>query len=152
MSMSVQLALDNDGFLRRECPHCEGQFKWHDGPANEEAEHADAPVTYYCPRCGEPAPPDHWWTTAQLDYLQAMAAPMIMRQVQDEIGDALRGSKNLTYRPGDGGDLPDTPGALTELDDMRIVTSPCHDYEPVKVPEDLSGPLHCLVCGNAFAV
>ena len=152
MSMSVQLPLDTDGFLRRECPHCERQFKWHDGPANEEAEQAPAPVTYYCPLCGEPAPLDHWWTTAQLDYIQGMAAPMIMRQVQDEIGNALRGSKNVTFQPGDGGYFPDAPGALTEPDDMRIVASPCHDYEPVKVPKDVDGPLHCLLCGKAFAV
>ncbi|GAA4758300.1 hypothetical protein GCM10023328_47500 [Modestobacter marinus] len=152
MSMSVSLPLDNDGFLRRECPNCEREFKWHNGPANEEAETADVPVTYYCPLCGEPAPPDHWWTTAQLDYMQEMATPMIMRQVSDVLGDALRGSKHVTYKAGDGSDLPDPPSALSEPDDMRIVASPCHDYEPVKVPDDADGPLHCLVCGSAFAV
>lgn len=150
--MSVSLPLDNDGFLRRECPNCEAEFKWHDGPANDEAEHADAAVTYYCPLCGEPAPPDHWWTRTQLDYMQEMAAPMIMGQVEDEIESALRASKHITYKPGDGSDFPDTPIALVEPDDMRIVASPCHDYEPVKVPEDVDGPLHCLVCGGAFAV
>lgn len=152
MSMSVPIPLDSEGFLRRECPHCEAEFKWHSGPANDEAEHADAAVTYYCPLCGEPAPPDHWWTTAQLDYMQGMATPMIMRQVQEQIGDALHGNKHMTYKAGDQSDVPDTPSALTEPDDMRIVASPCHDYEPVKVPEDVDGPLHCLVCGRAFAV
>jgi hypothetical protein len=150
--MSVSLPLDNDGFLRRECPHCEAEFKWHNGPANEEAEQAESAVTYYCPLCGEPAPADHWWTTTQLDYMQEMATPMILRRFQDELGNALRGSKHLTYKPGDGSDYPDTPSALVETDDMRIVASPCHDYEPVKVPEEVDGPLHCLVCGAAFAV
>lgn len=152
MSMSVSLPLDSDGFIRRECPKCEREFKWHEGPANEEAEHADVPVTYFCPLCGEPSPPDHWWTTAQLDYMQEIATPMIMRQVSAAIGDALSGSKYLTYRPGDESDLPAPPGALTEPDDMRIVTSPCHAYEPVKVPDDSDGPLYCLICGQTFAV
>ncbi|WP_198597955.1 hypothetical protein [Blastococcus atacamensis] len=77
---------------------------------------------------------------------------MIIRQLSDEIGNALRGNKHLTFKPGDGRDVPDPPSALTERDDMRIVASPCHDYEPVKVPDDVDGPLHCLVCGNAYAV
>jgi hypothetical protein len=33
-----------------------------------------------------------------------------------------------------------------------IVASPCHAYEPVKVPEAATGPLHCLVRGQPFAV
>jgi hypothetical protein len=35
---------------------------------------------------------------------------------------------------------------------MMIVISPCHSYEPVKVPEATEGPLHCLICGTPFAV
>ncbi len=152
MSTSVSLPLDNDGFLRRECPHCESEFKWHNGPANEEAEQVDAPVAYYCPFCGEPAPPDHWWTQTQLGYMQEMAAPAIMRQIQDEIGNELRCSKYFTHKPGDESDFPDTPSALVEPDDMHIINSPCHDYELLKVPEGVDGPLHCLICGSPFAV
>jgi hypothetical protein len=51
-----------------------------------------------------------------------------------------------------GLDTPGVPMALTELDDMVIVTSPCHSYEPIKVPEDMPGTVHCLVCGEAFAI
>jgi hypothetical protein len=151
MSMSVSLPLDSDGFLRRECPRCEGEFKWHDGPATEEAEEAEVATTYYCPLCGEPAGPDEWWTTAQLEYMQGVAAPMIVQQVQDSIADALRGSKHLSFKPGNDS-YPDAPNALTEPDDMRIVASPCHAYEPVKVPDDATGPSHCLICGSQFAV
>lgn len=39
IKVSVPIPRDADGFIRRECPHCIRQFKWHDGPANEEAEH-----------------------------------------------------------------------------------------------------------------
>lgn len=149
--MSVSLPLDSDGFLRRECPHCEGEFKWHNGPANEEAEQAEVPVTYYCPLCGQSAGPDAWWTQAQLDYMQGMATPVIMQQIQDGIADALRGNKHVSFKPGNER-FPDGPDALTEPDDMRIVASPCHDYEPVKVPDEANGPLHCLICGSAFSV
>lgn len=151
MQIPLALPLDSDGFLRRECPTCERQFKWHDGPANEEAEaHTDPPV-YYCPLCGASAGPDSWWTTEQSEYARGIAMPVALQSVQDEIANALRGSKYLTYKPGTP-DLPDVPASLTEPDDMVIVASACHDYEPIKIPEDASGPFHCLICGAAFAV
>lgn len=28
MSTSTSVPLDSDGFMRRECPNCEQQFKW----------------------------------------------------------------------------------------------------------------------------
>ena len=50
MDFQVSLPLDSDGFLRRECPHCMQEFKWHHGPANEEAETANEPAA-----CGSDA-------------------------------------------------------------------------------------------------
>lgn len=152
MDIPITLPLDSDGFLRRECPHCEQQFKWHHGPANEEAERCEDPPAYYCPLCSQPAGHDSWWTQEQVAYTEGLATPAAMRYVQDELAAAFRGNKNLRFAPGTGRDLPDVPASLTEPDDMRIVASPCHGYEPVKVPDDSSGTLYCLLCGTAFAV
>jgi len=35
---------------------------------------------------------------------------------------------------------------------MLIVESPCHPWEPVKIPQQRadSGPLYCLVCGETY--
>lgn len=49
-------------------------------------------------------------------------------------------------------DRPEPPGALVDPDDMEIIASPCHSYEPVKVSESADRPFHCLVCGMPFAV
>jgi hypothetical protein len=75
-----------------------------------------------------------------------------LRFVADEIAAAFRGNKHLTFRPGSGTDVPDVPASLSEPDDMRIVVSPCHSYEPIKVPDHLSGPFRCLIYGAAFAL
>ena len=45
---------DVDGFVRRECPNCARQFKWHDGPANEDAEDQPVPATYTAPSADNP--------------------------------------------------------------------------------------------------
>jgi hypothetical protein len=148
---SVSLPLDNDGFLRRECPHCEQEFKWHHGPANEEAESQPPFETYFCPRCGQPAGPDSWWTQDQLHIIEA-AQSAVVNQV---LGDAFKGFRNSKHVKVslEGFDTPDKmPEPLVEPDDMEIVTSPCHAWEPVKVPDSAPGPLYCLVCGSAFAL
>lgn len=142
MDMSITLTLDSDGFLRRECPNCRQQFKWHHGPANAEAEQMPDPDLYFCPLCGEPAPDGEWWTADQLDYMERLAAPAILSELQDELARALGTSKLMKVSVAtDVGDGP--PAMPVEPDDMWIVTSPCHSYEPVKVPERVA-PAHSL--------
>lgn len=152
--MEISLPLDSDGFLRRECPHCEREFKWHDGPANEEAEqHPDAD-THYCPLCGEPAPKDAWWTQAQLDLVENATERYIGGELDEMfkgLESSTRGNKFVQFKAGSS-DVPDPSDPLVEPDDMLMVSSPCHAWEPIKIPEDHSGPVHCLVCGAAFAV
>lgn len=135
--MNVPIPLDDDGYLRRECPTCEQQFKWHHGPVDAADE--PEPHEYYCPLCGVPAGTDQWWTKEQIDYAQGRAMPEILAQLSNEIGLRIEPTTNV-------------PAAMTESNDMDIVQSPCHPYEPIKIPADHTQPLHCLVCGAAFAV
>ena len=90
ISIPIELPLDSDGFLRRECPTCGGQFKWR----SDEAETSDnTPVEqYFCPLCGVAAGLDQWWTPEQLDYAEASAAssPEVDTLIQDLIGDSLK--------------------------------------------------------------
>lgn len=153
MSTSMRIPLDSDGFLRRECPNCEREFKWHINDDDSGSEPVDQ---YYCPLCGRPSGLDQWFTRAQLEHAQARVMPEAMDMVRDALDDAFkksfRGSKSVSYKPGkrDYSDLP-TPAALHEPDDMMIVEPPCHPDEPVKVPELSSSAYHCLICGEAFA-
>jgi hypothetical protein len=154
MEISVTMPLDQDGFLRRECPSCQQQFKWHDGPANEQAETEPSPPAYQCPLCGEPAAEDSWWTREQIAFAEGTAMPAMMREFEREMKDAIGPSSHRSAIQFDfkGGDIPTVPASLTEPDDMQIIVSPCHSYEPVKVPDGATGPFHCLVCGQQFAI
>jgi hypothetical protein len=140
MEFSVQIPTDRDGFLRRECPTCSGQFKWHYGPIDDSAA-AELPVqSYFCPLCGTSARADQWWTIEQVEYLQASAMPEALRQIEAE-------TRGLTVTDSVG-----APPALTEPNDMQTIVPPCHDYEPVKVPDVDNGLFYCLVCGGEYAV
>jgi hypothetical protein len=151
MEVPVALPLDADGFLRRECPSCEQQFKWHNGPANEEAEREEPPVQYYCPFCGMPAGPESWWTREQLEYSQGVAGPALASFALDEIEKMFRGVSGISVSSRQESEAEEPP-PLTEPNDMGIISSPCHAYEPIKVPVGQRSEWHCLVCGSRFAV
>lgn len=150
----VSLPLDDDGFLRRECPTCEQEFKWYShSEGSDDAEHVDQ---YFCPRCGIGAGLDQWWTPAQLEYTRGVAAPAIDDMVNDMLDEArkpLRSRKFITVKRTGRFcfDVP-APQPLTEPNDMVIVESPCHPNEPVKVPEEATSQVYCLICGASFAV
>ncbi len=149
-SYSVQLPLDDDGFLRRECPHCLQQFKWHQGPTADRPDDETDPPVYYCPRCGGSAKPDQWWTEAQLTFIQESIAGPALGELSDEMEKAFQGVKGLTYERGQL-DEPEPPTALQEPNDMIILAPPCHPWEPVKVSEEAIARIHCLICGAPFA-
>lgn len=79
-AISVSIPLDVDGFLRRECPTCEREFKW---LPSDESKTVD-PGGYFCPYCAVQAPADHWHTKAQLEYVsdigfREIAGPLLER-------------------------------------------------------------------------
>lgn len=153
-SIPISLPLDSDGFLRRECPECERQFKWFPSqPGEQDAEHEEEPEieAYYCPYCQQPAAPNAWWTKEQLEYAQQVAAAEIvaprLREFKEDVeGIGTGGLVNfeVTLSP------MARPEPLSEPDDMVRVEFPCHLEEPVKVEEDWEGEVACLVCGIVY--
>jgi hypothetical protein len=148
---SVTLPLDDDDFLRRECPSCEQQFKWHYGPTGEEPEGVVDPTVYYCPLCGQPSGVDNWWTQEQIEYAQQVAMGLAVDELRDTFRDMERQSGGFIKFKSSGDD-PEHPDALHEPEDMAIIAPPCHPWEPVKVPSDWTAPVHCLLCGAAYSL
>ena len=152
ISIPVSIPLDPEGFLRRECPNCQQEFKWYvtdDGSAE--------PVNqYFCPLCGQPAGLDSWWTPAQLEYARGAAAPAIdefVDQSLDDVFKSLKSSKNIKVKKtGSYSSGTPVPAPLHDPCDMVIAVPPCHPEEPVKVPETALARIHCLICGEPFAV
>ncbi len=147
--ISVPVNLDADGFLRRECPHCEREFKWlpsdESGPAPSEG--------YHCPYCDRQAEPDQWFTRGQIEYLGAVGLQQFAEPVLDELEQTLGGVNktdgplNIRFERGE----IEVPPQPKEPNDMRRLDFGCHPTEPIKVMEEWDGPVHCLICGRADA-
>jgi hypothetical protein len=150
--VGVSLPLDSDGFLRRACPTCEREFKW---LSAEEGSADAAPVPdggYFCPYCAIQAPPDTWWTPAQLEAVNSVVRREI---VEPELKKFERQLKQSAGRSGGFLDVSvrreraPEPLPLVEVDDMRRIDFRCHPGEPVKVHDDWAQSVHCLICGAA---
>ena len=150
------ITLPTDGpFLRRECPSCERQFKWHHGPTDERPDDEPHLSTYFCPYCGCEAEDSQWWTQKQLDYARSVVAAPVMNEIASELELDQRfrsASRKGAIKFSMTSSSPEVPAPLIEPDDMIIVQSPCHSWEPIKVADDWEAELHCLVCGGTFVV
>lgn len=151
MELQIALPLDH-GFLRRKCPHCKREFKWHDRPTDAHPNDTPEPPFYYCPYCGEPASTDSWWTDEQIEYVEQTAAGPALREIEDELHAITKKASNSFIKFSvDRATAPPAPEPLVEANDMAAVESPCHPREPVKIMEDWTTALHCLVCGARFS-
>src|SRR5262245_25299973 len=125
--LSMSLPLDEDGFLRRQCPTCEREFKWRADDAGDDEEDVEAtPVDedgYFCPYCGVQAPTGDWHTEQQI----ADAKAIVMRDVLSPEIKKLERSIGKLNRSGGfikaemEFDMPDEPESAGEDITMRRV-------------------------------
>lgn len=145
-TLEMTLSLDSDEFLRRCCPACDREFKWRHTPSGEAPPYEVD--EYHCPYCGRSA--TEFWTAAQVEYMKALAYNEVVEPSLRKIEDSMRsmgrrggGLLRVTINRA----TPPPPVRPAERDDMRRVEAPCHPEEPIKVLDDWTGPVHCLVCG-----
>lgn len=141
VELSFSIPLDDDGFVRRECPECEREFKWHYSEENSE------PVPdggYFCPYCNVQSDANSWFTPAQLELATSVAARELVDPMMEDLADSVSGSGlSMKYEPGDRVDeLSDEPN------DMRRIDVSCHPKEPLKVLDSWSSGVHCMICGQ----
>jgi hypothetical protein len=143
----LTLPLDADGFLRRECPNCEREFKVFPSGDSEPVP-ADG---YCCPYCGERAGNDSWFTRGQIRVIDSAinqnVIPSLLGDLEDSLADLERTSGGLLSARIERSESL-RPSRLTEPNDMKVVAFDCHPKEPIKVVDEWSGPVHCIVCGE----
>ncbi|MEJ7784463.1 MAG: hypothetical protein WKF96_06640 [Solirubrobacteraceae bacterium] len=139
MSVSVEIPLDGNGFLRRECPTCEREFKRLVG--EDELGADEIPDDgYYCPYCAVKAPDDQWHTLAQVEAMTAVAAEKIFDPMLSKMANEIGGR----FEKGRRDPAPDL---IEAVDDMRRVDFACHPAEAVKVAAGWDRRVSCPICG-----
>lgn len=143
----MTVPLDGDGFLRRECPACEREFKCLPSPGESEGPTPDADG-YYCPYCRVQAK-EGWLTKAQVELARATVLQEVVNPMLEDFTRKIQRSSSDNFKVTASHKPSPQPPKLAEPDDMRRVDFPCHPTEPIKVLDDWTGRLHCLICGTA---
>lgn len=146
-NIEVNLPLDNDGFLSRECPFCKMRFKVH----KDDMDGEKLPAEMFCPYCGQSATKDEFWTSEQIKYFQDMAMFKVVAPELDEIENSLKG---LNSNSGLFGlkvsiDREETtlPVAPEEIEDMNLHKQICSNIT-IKVDKSWAKGFHCTTCGK----
>jgi len=163
---TVHLPIDDDGFLRRQCPYCMREFKAivdgvkdscsedeqtvEDQDENELSES----IEYYCPYCSQPAGKDSWWTLEQLDFIerhaQAIGEELINEHLIEPLSRMSKGirSKGMISIEVKANRIdPITPIINPEPNDMRIIQLECCN-ERIKILDEWKEPISCYYCGS----
>jgi len=155
ISIPMSLPLDEDGFLRRECPTCEREFKCIVSEDEDDATPAP-PDGYYCPYCAVQAAAGSLWTKAQVETAQALAyrevvSPELekLKRTVEQLNRGGGGLLEISAKVDVPADPEEPPMDETGQDDMRRIDFACHPDDPVKVLESWTRPVHCMVCGQA---
>lgn len=138
----AQIPLDADGYLRRECPHCEREFKRiaAKSPSSKDSAHC----WLFCPYCGLQAQANRWLTKPQARFTKNLVARHA-EQRKSHVGFkslnvlAFRSQSNVAHV------------GLIEPNDMRIVNMQCHRRESIKISEEWIGTVRCPQCGAAHS-
>ena len=151
VEFGMAIPLDSEGFVRRQCPTCEREFKAFVDPDEDDDAEPDSDEGYFCPYCGVQAPGDAWWTEAQLDLAESIVVGEVVSPAFKELDNSF---KNLGRKSGGmlrasvEHDDPEEADPLTEDDDMRRVDFGCHPTQPLKVLDDWRKPVRCFICGE----
>lgn len=155
ISISFSVPRDEDGFLRRECPTCERQFKQWVSASDDEDDPSgsDADGVYVCPYCAVEAPRDAWFTTQQIEDAQALALREIFGPAVDQMKRSASRSNRSTgvIRIDVEASVPELPEPQAEDMTMTRVEFSCHPEQAVKVLDTWDRPVHCLMCGSSSA-
>jgi hypothetical protein len=131
--LRISIPSDSEGFVRRACPACQREFKWlHTEDEDEATEPEDR--GFCCPYCAAWAPPDEWFTEAQVEYIAQVGLGAATGQLDQIFSRFNRPGGALKYTPGD---RPPVPAQMPpEPNDMHRVDFECHPEDPLKVAED----------------
>jgi endogenous inhibitor of DNA gyrase (YacG/DUF329 family) len=146
-SLSVEFSIDDDGFLRRECPNCERQFKWHQGDHGEPEPRGG----YFCPYCQKQSD-GAWLTPVQARVVDYAVTKEVIEPALDDFGNSLKGIERASggfLKVSIKEDVAEPPSIPDEPNDMVRVDFTCHPSESIKVGEEWTDLVHCLICGSA---
>jgi len=172
IEINISLPLDDEGFLRRECPFCRKEFKvmltkeelvtlaqegidsfMTEAEAKTDSDaNGSEELKQFCPYCGQRATNDSWWTQEQLSYINVFAQNIMASLINENLLGPLQ--RNFGHQQSGPFSISfqahkmeqQEPWISPEVNDMSAFNLPCCNRK-IKIEENTAGPKHCFFCG-----
>ena len=166
----VSIPLDDDHFLRRECPLCNREFKVlvpeediedmisrrikifmiEENIDIQDEEEQKEDIELICPYCGQRSDINEWWTKEQLEYMYVFVHNYVADIANKTINNLENMSKNMnsgliSMRIEGQRMSKKEPWISSEINDMKFHELPCCNTH-IKIIEDWDDSIYCHYC------
>jgi len=169
VNLKIDIPLDEDKYLRRECNLCKKEFKIKlsemelnqqiallsqdylekTDKANSDLQDYNKHPEYFCPYCGQPSVMSTYWTQRQIEFIKKHLQNYVNYIINREFVEKMQHMSTglVTFK---GSKMPIIePFMLPEENDMVVFHLKCCD-EYVKI-DSTSGVVYCFYCGFKHA-
>lgn len=85
MVISIEIPLDDDGFIEMECDYCKNRFMLHQSVYDDESN-----LHFFCPVCGLPNSIDSFYCPEVLEAFQQKAANYLDNEIQRQLASTIK--------------------------------------------------------------
>ena len=94
MDFTIEIPLDDDGFIEMECDYCKNRFMLHQSVYSDEAN-----LHFFCPICGLPNNINTFYCPEVLEAAQQKAINYMKDEIQRQLGSTIRSiNKNSFFK------------------------------------------------------
>jgi len=175
-TIRAHIPLDEEGFLRRQCPFCARQFKiippkdqLVDGSnkceysymiEEEGSDETSAPYyeeqVMYCPYCGQSTQVEDWFTDEQRNYFKALLEQEAIEMINEDFIKPMKRRSRSALSKGSHFKMEwhelktKTVQMSPEKNDMRVFVLPCCNQK-IKINDNWQDTVCCVFCGFAHS-
>ena len=170
MTIIKQLSFptDKEGFLRRECPFCQKEFKVKfnqeeisdisnqsieqflvEESSEQNDEYEDNTESFYfCPYCGQYSSFNNWWTKEQVKYIHIVCKNIMAQLINEHLVKPLqKTSRSSSFLKIEAKPISQQQEWIgTEADDLKEVTLKCCERQ-IKLIDNWDKKVFCHFCG-----
>lgn len=142
----LKISLDSEGFVRRECPKCEREFKLQTLEKDFQTPPVKNSGEVTCPYCKHRSSADQWWSKNQVKYINDMQSFFAFNFITPK---ALKIKSTPFVTVKTTITQTEEPIMPSEIDDMKRISITCCERD-IKILENWNGDIVCPDCSKTL--
>ena len=143
MKIPIQIRLDDNGLLRKECPYCFTEYK-----IFPESETDEVKAKSYCPSCGLYASFNQQLTKDQVEFIEQEAMNAVIEQLNSSFKKMKNSTNNKNIKFNIKPLAKSDTKSIMEIPSLeRVITQCCNETNFIEQPNTYN-LIYCPICGE----